>query len=187
VEYRAILSRDPKVGSYAEQRAAFSEGVEGRIIEFEEDEIGMLIVQRGLRDGDVLLIAHARVLGRAPRREKLLDQIAEIKAFIKLPGGVPILYDTPEKKAQFHVEAQKPTGRPSAKQKRLRGRPRKYPVMSPEKKNILRGWWHNQMSTGKRMPLKDVLANAKELLGHKVTRDFMKNECGKTRGKPDTD
>ncbi len=183
--YRAILSRDPKVGSYAEQRALFSEGIDGRIVEFEPDEMEILFFKGGLMEDDVLLMAHARVLGRAPQRERYLKLCAELGVWIKLPGGVPVMYDTPQKKGDFHVAARQPTGRPSAKQKRLRGRPRKYPVPSAEKKAILHGWWHNTLSTGKRMALKDVLANAKELVGHDVSRDYMKNLCGKTRGKPD--
>jgi len=181
--YRAILSKDPKVGSYAEQRALFSEGIEDRIVEFEQDEMDLLFYGGGLREGDVLLLAHARVLGRAPKRERYLDLCVSLGVWVKLPGEVPVMYDAPEKKAAFHQAAIQPTGRPSAKQKRLRGRPRKYPVPSPEKKAVLFGWWHNTLPSGKRMPLKDVLKLATDLCGHKVSRDYMKNLCGKTRGK----
>lgn len=187
MRYVAILSRDPKVGSVAEQRAVFSEGVNERIIEFEKSELSLMFDSKGVRSGDVILMAHARVLGRAAEREKWLKVIALHEVSIKLPGHSPVVYDTDEKKAIFHAEAVKPTGRPSAKQKRNRGRPKKYPDPSDDKRGIVCGWWNKPMSDGKYMKLKDVQNNAEQLLGHPVSRDFLKNLCGKSRGKVDQD
>ncbi|WP_299686655.1 hypothetical protein [uncultured Tateyamaria sp.] len=158
-----------------------------RIIEFEKSELMQMFEAKALREGDTLLMAHARVLGRAKEREKWLTLCAVAGVLIKLPGHMPAMYDTPEKKAVFHAEAVQPTGRPSAKQKKNRGRPKKYPDPKPEHRSIICGWWCNPMSDGKYMKLKDVQAGAEQLVGHPVSRDYLKNLCGKSRGKIETE
>lgn len=183
MRYVAILSNDPKVGSISEQRAAFSAGVDQQIFEVPHKDREFGFSKLALREGDVLLIAHARVLGYLSERSRLLKELADRGVFIQLPGGEPVLYDSEEKKADFHAKAKAKTGRPSVKQKRLRGRPVEKTQPSQDVKNEICDAWHEvNPETGKRMRLSYVLELAKKRMKRDVARHEIKHWCGDKRG-----
>lgn len=169
-----LLSDDPKVGSFAEQREAM-----GPLdTEFQPDERSLCLSPVGLRKGagDVLVVAHARVLGRMRQRELVLADLAQRGVAIQLPGGDPVIYDTPEKRAEFHAEAIKPTGRPSHKQKRLMGRPAKFPMPEGDDLAQFKVWWAGPLHTDA------VLELITERYGKKVWRETVYQWLG-PRGK----
>lgn len=170
----ALLSNDPKVGSYADQRKLFSEGIEGEIVEYAPGERYECLV-RGLRAGDVLLLSAARVLGTYRERDRWLADLASRDIAVQLPGGEPVIYDTPEKRAKFHAEAVKPTGRPSRKQKALMGRPPKHRQPTEDELVALNALWHSDVKRA------DAIAAASEIMGYDVKDWQMKQWCGDKR------
>lgn len=171
-----LLSDDPKVGSFAEQREAM-----GPLdVEWLPDERSMCMSEVGLRRDDVFVVAHARVLGQLRQRELVLVDLAARGVRVQLPGGEPVMYDTPEKRAEFHAEAKRPTGRPSRRQKGPRmGRPPKYPKPGEDDLRQIKVWW-----TG---PLTDdaALALIAERYGKKVPRPTVYEWVGKRGEHPD--
>jgi hypothetical protein len=91
-----------------------------------------------------------------------------------------MIYDSPEKVAQFHADAREPTGRASRKQKRAMGRPRKYPVPTEEQLRKLAVWWDGPQH------MDDVQALAGEMFGRKIGRPTLYEWMGRGRA-PHTD
>ncbi len=170
----SLLSDDSKVGSLAEQREAI-----GPVdVEWGPEDRSVCLSPPGTRPDDVLCIAHARVLGNLKQREMRLADLAARNVAVQLPGDEPVTYDTPEKVAAFHAEAVRPTGKPSRKQRRLMGRPLKYPRPNDEQRAKLLAWWNGPQHTD------DVETLAGELMGRKVPRVTLAAWLGKRAPHP---
>lgn len=165
-----LLSDDPKVGSFAEQRKAMGE-VRHEWLPSERSDC----IAFGVREGETLVLPHARALGRMRERELILADLAERGVMVEIPGHEPQVYDTPEKMAEFHAEARRPTGRPSRKQKRLMGRPRKYPKPDDDQMRKIIAWFDGPQH------MDDVLALIAEMLRKKVPRPTVYEWVGRGR------
>lgn len=166
-----LLSSDPKLGTFAQQREAMGD-VDREWLP--EDRSACL--NGGIRRGEVLALPHARAIGRTMRqRDLVLADLAERGVLIRLPGREPMTYRTSEDQADFHAVARQATGRPSRKQKALMGRPRKYPKPTDAQMERLRAWWDGPQHTD------DVIALTAEMLGKKVRRQTLYEWMGRGR------
>lgn len=170
----SLLSDDRKVGTLAEQREAIGP------VDFEwgPEDRSICLSPPGTRRGDILCISHARVLGTLKQREMRLADLASRGVSVQLPGGEPMTYDTLEKLAEFHAEARVSTGRASKRQKKLKGRPRKYRRPDDEQRAKLLTWWNGPLHTD------DVEELAGEMLGRKVPRVTLAAWLGKREPHP---
>ncbi|MEM8822019.1 MAG: hypothetical protein AAGF30_00265 [Pseudomonadota bacterium] len=170
----ALLTLNQRCGSLGDQRRAMA--AEGYAPEREyvgPEEIEECII-RGTRDGDVLVLSDARALDGKDRdsrtkkrkREIWLHDLAERGVKVAIPGLEPRFYDEPEAFAIFHAEARKPTGRPSAKQKRMPGRPPIYKALDEAGEAQFRTWW----SMVNKLTVPDIAGLLAPLLGKKPSR-----------------
>lgn len=166
-----LLSNDQKVGTYADQRALVGEVDK----EFQPDERSACLSPLGLRSqfGDVLCIAHARVLGLYRKADPILEDLASRGVPISIAGGPAVMYDTPEKQVEFHAAARAKTGKPSAKQKRNPGRPSLYAMPTDARQlEQLREAWAGPMHTD------DVIELFKGQTGKKPSRPWLVAQLG---------
>lgn len=111
-----------------------------------------------LREGDVLCVAHALILGKFHARERLMTDMAERGLSVSVAGGDPLDVAMAEARAEIHALAKRPTGIGTAKQKRNPGRPQKYPDPTDDQMALLRSWWAGPLHW------QDVAALAGEML-----------------------
>ena len=102
--------------------------------------------------GDVVIVSHARVLGRYKSgfqlREKRLRQLAELGVSVQIgKDGEPVTYDEASKIAAFHAAALAPTGQATPKQKRNAGRPSTYKEPQGEPRVMALEWWGGKLHT----------------------------------------
>lgn len=165
-----LFSSDPKVGTLAQQRE-----VMGQCDKLWPPEAAADCLDYGIREGECLVLPHAKALGRMRQRELYLTDLAARGIYVQVPGRDPMIYDTTEKRAQFHGDARQPTGTPSKKQKKLMGRPRKYPKPTEDQLAKLAVWWDGPQH------MDDVQALVTEMLGRKVRRPTLYEWMGRGR------
>lgn len=145
-----LLSDDKKLGSHDHQRSRI-----GPVDVFvEPDEHwrlweGVYTVE-GV--GDVLIVPHARALGRYKRgfalREARLRLLASWGVAVQIgKDGDAVTYDEAEKIALFHAAALEPTGLATPKQKRNPGRPNTYREPEGEQRKMALEWWAGGLHT----------------------------------------
>ena len=137
-----FLSDDKKLGTLDQQRKAIGP-VEVEVLPDEADE---LLSGPMLRDGDILVIAHARALGRFKSgfdlREKYLRRFSAMNVAVQIGAdGIAEIYDEAAKVAAFHAAALAPTGVASPKQKKNPGRPKTYRKPDGDKLAMALEWW----------------------------------------------
>ncbi|MEM1046511.1 MAG: hypothetical protein AAGL24_10180 [Pseudomonadota bacterium] len=145
----------------------------------ERDEM----IYRGLRSGDVVVIAMASIIGSGGNtrdRLQVVKRLGEMGVRIQIADGPPILYDDAEKIADFMAEAGSGARRLSGRLlgKKARGRPIKIPITDEQKKVICPLWWDREVQAAK------VRRIASELVGHDVERHHLQHWCGPLRQKP---
>lgn len=143
-----FVSKDKKLGSIADQRKRIGP-VDVELLPEDED---LLLSGHAVRDGDTLVIAHARALGRYKRgfalREDRLKWFASMNIAVQIgEDGYAELYDTAEKIARFHAAALAPTGIATPKQRKNPGRPNTYVEPEGEKRRMALEWYAGQLHT----------------------------------------
>lgn len=121
-----FLSSDKKLGPLARQREVIGEVDK----EITPDMHDLLDTPAMFRPPCVVIVAHARAFGfhrgGYRRREMALEKITAAGGHVQIADGDPVMYDSPEKRAEFHAAAHLPTGVATPKQKRNAGRPQTY-------------------------------------------------------------
>lgn len=143
-----FLADDKKLGSVADQRKRI-----GPVdIELLPEDEGLLLSGHAVREGDTLVIAHARALGRYKRgfdlREERLRWFAGMNIAVQIgEDGIAQIYDEAAKIAAFHAAALEPTGIATAKQKKNPGRPKTYQQPDGEKLTMAQEWYAGPLHT----------------------------------------
>lgn len=137
-----FLVDDKKLGDWDQQRARIGPVDH----EFYPDQIGTLLDGLFIREGDTLIVPHARALGRYQRgfalREERLKGLAAMNVSVQIGAdGIAEIYDAAEKRARFHAAALLPTGITSPKQKKNPGRPKTYRKPEGEALEMAQEWW----------------------------------------------
>lgn len=137
-----FLSDDKKLGTLAQQRDRIGP-VECELL---PEDHGALFDDTFVREGDTLVVAHARALGRYQRgfdlRDERLRRLAAMNIKVQIGSdGIADLYAEAEKRALFHAAALAPTGLPSPKQKKNPGRPKKYSEPEGERRKMALEWY----------------------------------------------
>lgn len=137
-----FLVNDKKLGDWNQQRARIG-SVDH---EFYPDQIDKLFDGLFIREGDTLIVPHARALGRYQRgfalREERLKGLAAMNVSVQIGAeGIAEIYDAAEKRARFHAAALAPTGIATPKQKKNPGRPPKYRKPEGEQMQLAQEWW----------------------------------------------
>lgn len=100
-----------------------------------------------LRSGDVLCIAHARILGKYHARERVMTALADRQISVSVAGGDPLDMAFDDARAEIHALSKQPTGQGTRKQKNNPGRPSKYPVPTESQLALLEKWWAGKLHT----------------------------------------
>lgn len=143
-----FLSNDKKLGSLADQRKRI-----GPVdLELLPDEEGFLLSGHAVREGDTLVIAHARALGRYKRgfalREERLKWFSSMNVAVQIgEDGIAKIYAEAADRAAFHAAALAPTGVPTPKQKKNPGRPSTYVKPEGELWDLAVEWWAGPLHT----------------------------------------
>lgn len=137
-----FLADDKKLGTFDQQRKAIGP-VDHEML---PEDIGDLFSDTFVREGDTLVVAHARALGRYRRgfalREERLRGLATMNISVQIGAdGIAQIYDEAAKVAAFHAAALEPTGIATPKQKRNPGRPRDYTKPDGEKWMMAEEWY----------------------------------------------
>ncbi|MEL6467112.1 MAG: hypothetical protein AAFQ58_19290 [Pseudomonadota bacterium] len=145
-----LISDDKKLGSHEHQR-----GQIGPVDMFVDPDDswrlwkGVYTVEGA---GDVLVVSHARALGRYRRgfalRDERLRLLSSWGVAVQIgKDGDAVTYDDAEKIAAFHAAALEPTGQATPKQKRNPGRPSTYQEPQGEKREMALQWWAGALHT----------------------------------------
>lgn len=148
---------------------------------WEGDDRAEVLDGNALRAGDVLLLASPDAIGpNANAREKRLEAFADRGVLVQVLGGEAVLYDAPERRAEFREIAIRAQRAADARLRRSPGRPRKVKISPEDKQNICAMWWD------KNIPRASVLERASEVAGQPVSDAMVKRLCGMARRKPDS-
>lgn len=172
-----IVSRSKKFGSADDQR-----GVIGQMdVEWDDGDVLSLFANGAIRPGDTVHIAHAAVLGRYQQREKFLMAADDMEIKIAIGGADPERIETPEQIAKVHGDALKPTGKGTAKQKRLRGRPLRYPKPDDDDLTMIAAWWDGPQNIEDVETLAGQRMRAKGFKGKKIPKATLYEWMGRGR------
>lgn len=145
----------------------------------ERDEM----LERGLRQGDTVIVAMASAIGSGGNtrdRAKVLKRLGELDVKLQVGEGPPILYDTPEKIDNYMkmaaAESRALNGR--ALGKKSTGRPIVYTVTDEQKQAICALWYNRNID------IAAVLSMASDMIGKPVKRHHLKHWCGTSRTRP---
>ena len=143
-----FLADDKKLGALAEQR----DRIGPVFCEMLPEDHDALFDDTFVREGDTLVVAHARALGRFRSgfalRDDRLQRLSAMNIKVQIGAdGIAELYAEAEKRAAFHAAALEPTGIATPKQKKNAGRPKTYRKPQGELMDMAREWWAGRLHT----------------------------------------
>lgn len=129
-----LTSPNTRFGTLAAQREVTGE------CDAEYASVDECFSRIALRDGDVLHIPHALVLGKFHLRDKAFHYLAGRGVRLSIGGSEPLDMEKPEDRATAHAMSRIKTGRPK-NPKRGAGRPSEYPEPNEDQMRLLQEWW----------------------------------------------